>query len=166
MRKKTFIASLLVAIFLCPLYAEAKQPIYQYGPGEKLGNTWGGLPLQPYLDSLPKTSKKAVEDRTVVSMPKGGVRVFRLYRPSAPHYHTKSDAILYVLSGKGTYEVADGKTIEAEPGTMMYWRAGTPHALVKLTEGPQDILIFDVGVRSPSDIIYLDPKDEGKFSLD
>jgi len=151
---------------LSPQAASAKQSIYEYGPGEKLGNMWGNLPVQEYLDTLPKKSNKAIEDRTIVTMPRGGVRVFRLYKPSAPHYHAKSDAILYVLSGKGTYEVGDGKIIEAKPGTLMYWRAGTPHALIELQEGPQDILVFDVGVRNPSDIIFLDPKDEGKFSLD
>jgi mannose-6-phosphate isomerase-like protein (cupin superfamily) len=156
----------LLLSFQIPTKTYANQPIYKYGPGEKLGNNWGYLPIKEYLNTLPKTSKKAIEDRTIVNMMNGGARVFRLYKPSSPHYHSKSDAILYVLSGKGKYEVADGKTFEAGPGTMMYWKAGTPHALIELLEEPHDILVFDVGVRSPDDIIFLDPKDEGSFKLD
>lgn len=157
-------AIIIFTVLVVPHAAHA-QTIMNYGPGEKAGNQWGQLKLQEYIDSLPKNSKKGIEDRTIVGLPGGGARIFRLYKPSAPHYHVKSDAILYVVSGKGEYEVADGKTFTASPGTVMYWKAGTAHSLKKLIEAPHDILVFDVGVRDPDDIIFLDPKDEGSFEL-
>ena len=30
-------------------------------------------------------------------------RVFRVYRPTPPHYHATCDEYLYVLSGRGTF---------------------------------------------------------------
>jgi hypothetical protein len=79
------------------------KPLLRYGPGVKMGGMWGALPLAEYIATLPDKPKegKPFENRVIVTRPQGGVRLMRLYKPTKPHYHTKSDAIIYVLSGKG-----------------------------------------------------------------
>jgi len=144
--------------------ADGTEPLPRLGPGLKLGGLWGALPVAEYAASLPATSEKSFEQRTLVTRPQGGVRLMRLYKATPPHYHTKSDAVIYVLAGRGRYQVADlAQPLDAGPGTLLYWGAGTPHCCVQVLQGPHDLLIFDVGVRDVNDIIFLDPRNEGAF---
>ncbi len=87
-------------------------------------------------------------------------RVFRVYRPTPPHYHATCDEYLYVLSGRGTVWMggpADEKPFA--PGELLFFKRGTVHAMPTLAEEPVVFLSVDTPRRDPRDVVFVDPAD-------
>lgn len=127
------------------------------------GNQYGIVSIPGMVDTLPETSKNVIEDQTVLHRPGGGVRVFRLYGAVPQHYHMRSDAILYILKGRGMFKIEDEDPVEAGPGDMLFWAAGTQHGNPEVIEGPIDVLVFDLPTRDPSDTIWANPREAPSF---
>ena len=127
------------------------------------GNQYGVISIPGMTATLPATSENVIEDQTVLERPGGGVRVFRLYDAVPLHYHNDSDAILYVLTGRGRFQIADEEPIEAGAGDMLFWAAGTMHGTPEILEGPIDVLVVDLPTRDPTDTIWANPKDAPSF---
>ena len=53
--------------------------------------------------SLPETAKTLLVDHYLTNRDTASARVFRVYKPTPPHYHATCDEYLYVLSGRGTF---------------------------------------------------------------
>jgi mannose-6-phosphate isomerase-like protein (cupin superfamily) len=86
--------------------------------------------------------------------------VFRVYKPTPPHYHAGCDEYLYVFSGRGTFWMKHPATITTfKPGDLLYFRRGTVHALPDILEEPVVFLSFDIPRREPRDIIFVNPAD-------
>jgi mannose-6-phosphate isomerase-like protein (cupin superfamily) len=87
--------------------------------------------------------------------------VFRVYRPTPPHYHATCDEYLYVFSGRGTFWMEDpANEAEFKPGQLLFFARNTVHAMPKLFEHPVVFLSVDTPQRDPMDIIFVNP-DEG-----
>jgi mannose-6-phosphate isomerase-like protein (cupin superfamily) len=87
-------------------------------------------------------------------------RVFRVYKPTPPHYHVNSDEYLYVLSGRGTFWMQDPQSVaEFGPGELLFFERGTVHALPAILAEPVVFLSIDAPRRDPKDIIFIDPND-------
>lgn len=52
-------------------------------------------------------------DEYLTDRPEASARIFRVYRPTPPHYHATCDEYLHVFSGRGTFWMEDPAT-EAE----------------------------------------------------
>ena len=60
-------------------------------------------------------------------------RVFRVYKPTPPHYHATCDEYLYVFSGRGTFWMEDESTsAEFGPGELLFFKRGTVHSQPKI----------------------------------
>jgi len=110
--------------------------------------------------SFPQTAETLLLDQYLTNTPHASARVFRVYKPTPPHYHATCDEYLYVVSGRGTFWMGDEST-EAEfgPGQLLYFTKGTVHALPKMTEEPVVFLSVDTPRRDPSDVIFVNPED-------
>lgn len=110
--------------------------------------------------AFPDTAETLLLDRYLTDTPHASARVFRVYRPTPPHYHATCDEYLYVLSGRGTFWMGDAST-EAEfgPGQLLYFTKGTVHALPQMLEEPLVFLSVDTPRRDPKDVIFVDPAD-------
>ena len=87
-------------------------------------------------------------------------RVFRVYRPTPPHYHATCDEYLYVLSGRGTFWMEDASQEAAfGPGDLLFFERGTVHALPTITQEPVVFLSVDTPRRPPTDIVFVDAAD-------
>ncbi|ACS43964.1 Cupin 2 conserved barrel domain protein [Methylorubrum extorquens DSM 13060] len=78
-------------------------------------------------------------------------RVFRVYKPTPPHYHAACDEYLYVLSGRGTFWMGNADT-EARfgPGELLFFERGTVHAMPTITEEPVVFLSVGTPRREPT----------------
>jgi mannose-6-phosphate isomerase-like protein (cupin superfamily) len=110
--------------------------------------------------SFPETADTLLLDQYLTNSPQASARVFRVYRPTPPHYHATCDEYLYVLSGRGTFWMTDAST-EAEfgPGQLLYFTKGTVHALPKMLDEPVVFLSVDTPRRDPKDVIFVNPAD-------
>lgn len=108
--------------------------------------------------SFPEAADTMLVDRYLTDTPQASARVFRIYKPTPPHYHATCDEYLYVLSGRGTFWITDAGT-EAEfgPGELLHFTKGTVHALPKILEEPLVFLSVDTPRRDPKDVIFVDP---------
>src|ERR1700741_2412021 len=87
-------------------------------------------------------------------------RVFRVYKPTPPHYHATCDEYLYVFSGRGTFWMESPESqMEFRPGQLLFFRRGTVHAMPNLLEEPVIFLSVDTPRRDPKDVIFVDSKD-------
>ena len=110
--------------------------------------------------SLPETANTMLVDRYLTNREAASARVFRVYRPTPPHYHAGCDEYLYVLSGRGTFWMNDPSTqAEFRPGQLMFFQRGTVHAMPDFLEGPIIFLSVDTPRRHPKDIIFVNPED-------
>ncbi|KQO49585.1 cupin domain-containing protein [Methylobacterium sp. Leaf85] len=110
--------------------------------------------------ALPETAQTLLVDTYLTDREAASARVFRVYRPTPPHYHATCDEYLYVLSGRGTFWMGDaGKEAEFGPGELLFFERGTVHALPTLLEEPVVFLSVDTPRRAPSDIVIVDPAD-------
>ena len=109
---------------------------------------------------FPEEADSLLLDLYLVDRETASVRIFRVYRGTPPHYHLRCDEHLYVLSGKGTFWMEDPENgAEFMPGSFLFFRRGTVHALPQIIEGPVLFLSIDVPRRHPDDIIFVNPAD-------
>ncbi|TXM68806.1 cupin domain-containing protein [Methylobacterium sp. WL12] len=120
----------------------------------------GRFDLRAIAAALPETAQTLLVDTYLTDHEAASARVFRVYRPTPPHYHATCDEYLYVLSGRGTFWMRDAAT-EAEfgPGELLFFERGTVHALPTIIKEPVVFLSVDTPRRAPSDIVFVDPAD-------
>src|ERR1700751_5447572 len=110
--------------------------------------------------TLPETASTLLVDHYLTNREAASARVFRVYKPTPPHYHATCDEYLYVFSGRGTFWMEGPESeIEFRPGQLLFFRRGTVHAMPNLLEGPVIFLSVDTPRRDPQDVIFVDPKD-------
>lgn len=110
--------------------------------------------------TLPETATTMLVDRYLTNRPSASARVFRVYKPTPPHYHAQCDEYLYVFSGRGTFWMADPTTkAEFGPGQLLHFERGVVHALPDIIEEPLVFLSIDTPRRDPKDVIFVNPED-------
>lgn len=113
---------------------------------------YGHFDLAAVRAELPKESDRAMVERRLVDNGGTGVRVFRVYRPIAAHYHHYSDTVLKVLAGEADLVIDGGEPLHVQPGDVVFWRAEVVHAVTGVRKGPVDFLAIDTPVRRPDDV--------------
>ncbi|WP_045837095.1 cupin domain-containing protein [Hyphomicrobium sp. 99] len=110
--------------------------------------------------SFPPSATTLLVDRYLTNRDSASARVFRVYKPTPPHYHATCDEYLYVFSGRGTFWMRDASTIsEFGPGQLLFFEKGTVHALPDIIEEPVVFLSVDTPRRDPKDVIFVNPED-------
>jgi mannose-6-phosphate isomerase-like protein (cupin superfamily) len=110
--------------------------------------------------SLPETATTLLVDRYLTNREEASARVFRVYKPTPPHYHATCDEYLYVFSGRGTFWMEDeSTTAEFGPGELLFFKRGTVHAQPKILEEPVVFLAIDTPRRDPKDVVFVNPED-------
>ena len=123
-------------------------------------NATGRFNLAEIAASLPATATTLLVDHYLTHREAGSARVFRVYRPTPPHYHASCDEYLYVVSGRGTFWLGDpGTCAEFGPGELLFFQRGTVHALPQILEEPVVFLSIDAPRREPRDVIFVNPAD-------
>ncbi len=126
---------------------------------ERAGAT-GRFDIAAIAASLPATATTLLVDRYLTDREAGSARVFRVYKPTPPHYHAMCDEYLYVFSGRGTFWMGEEDSkAEFGPGELLVFRRGTVHALPDILEEPLVFLSIDTPRRDPKDVIFVDPAD-------
>ena len=121
---------------------------------------FGRFDLKAIASSFPPEAGTLLLDRYLTNEEAASARVFRVYRPTPPHYHATCDEYLYVLSGRGTFWMGDPADLrEFAPGQLLFFKRGIVHALPDLLEGPLVFLSVDTPRRDPKDIVFVDPAD-------
>jgi mannose-6-phosphate isomerase-like protein (cupin superfamily) len=116
--------------------------------------------LHEIAQAFPETADSLLLDTYLTDSEHASSRLFRVYRPTPPHYHAGSDEHLYVLSGRGTFWMGDPTNSgEFGPGDFLCFKRNVVHAQPTITEGPVVFLAIDTPRRNPTDIIFVDPKD-------
>jgi mannose-6-phosphate isomerase-like protein (cupin superfamily) len=122
--------------------------------------TMGSFNIADIAASLPETAATLLVDRYLTDRPSASARVFRVYRPTPPHYHAQCDEYLYVFSGRGTFWMGDAShTAAFGPGELLHFERGVVHALPDIFEEPLVFLSIDTPRRDPKDVIFVDPAD-------
>lgn len=120
----------------------------------------GRFNIGDIAESLPASATTLLIDRYLTDRPSASARVFRVYKPTPPHYHVNSDEYLYVISGRGTFWMQDPQSVaEFGPGELLFFERGIIHALPSILAEPLVFLSIDTPRRDPKDIIFVDPKD-------
>ena len=120
----------------------------------------GRFNIGDIAESLPASATTLLIDRYLTDRPSASARVFRVYKPTPPHYHVNSDEYLYVISGRGTFWMQDPQSVaEFGPGELLFFERRIVHALPSILEEPLVFLSIDTPRRDPKDIIFVDPKD-------
>jgi mannose-6-phosphate isomerase-like protein (cupin superfamily) len=110
--------------------------------------------------TLPETATTLLVDHYLTNREAASARVFRVYKPTPPHYHATCDEYLYVFSGRGTFWMEDESTsAEFGPGELLFFKRGTVHAQPKILEDPVVFLSIDTPRRDPKDIVFVNPED-------
>lgn len=88
-----------------------------------------------------------------------GVNLTRLAPGAASalrHAHVRQDELVYVLEGHPTLHTDDGP-IRLAPGMCSGVRAGSGHATAIVNETAEDVLLLEMGDRTPGDeVVYPD----------
>ena len=122
--------------------------------------TMGSFNIADIAASLPDAATTLLVDRYLTDGPSASARVFRVYRPTPPHYHAQCDEYLYVFSGRGTFWMGDASRKAAfGPGELLHFERGVIHALPDILEEPLVFLSIDTPRRDPKDVIFVDPAD-------
>ena len=109
---------------------------------------------------FPATADTLLLDQYLTDEAAASARIFRVYRPTPPHFHAGSDEYLYVLSGRGTFWLENAANQrEFAPGDLLFFKRRTIHAIPNLREEPVAFLALDTPRRDPSDIIFVNPED-------
>ena len=120
--------------------------------------TSGRFDIAQVAATFPSSAETLLVDQYLTNRPEASARVFRVYRPTPPHYHATCDEYLYVFSGRGTFWMGDPATkAEFRPGQLLFFQKGTIHAMPDLLEEPIVFLSVDTPRRDPKDIIFVDP---------
>ena len=110
--------------------------------------------------TLPATATTLLVDRYLSDRASASARIFRVYRPTPPHFHRESDEHLYVLSGRCTFWMGHARDIrEIGPGQLVVFPRGTVHAMPIILEHPFVVLALDAPRRVPTDIVFVDAAD-------
>jgi mannose-6-phosphate isomerase-like protein (cupin superfamily) len=110
--------------------------------------------------ALPETAQTLLVDTYLTDREAASARVFRVYRPTPPHYHEGCDEYLYVLSGRGTFWMEDPSAkAEFGPGQLLFFERRTVHAIPEILEEPLVFLSIDTPRREPTDIVFVNPED-------
>ena len=116
--------------------------------------------IKAIADAFPEAASTLLVDEYLTNREQASARVFRVYRPTPPHYHATCDEYLYVFSGRGTFWAGNVSTkAEFKPGELLFFERGTIHAMPELFEHPVVFLSVDTPRREPTDIIFVDPSD-------
>ncbi|MFL1895256.1 cupin domain-containing protein [Aquimarina sp. 2-A2] len=150
-------------IYLFTVIAIGFNAYAQEGKKPLMGNSYGIINIDEYVNLLPETTPGSIKDIRLIDREHAGVRIFRLYDEVPMHYHAKSDAYLYILNGKAEFFIEDKGPTVAGKGDLLFWGKGTAHGNGKIIEGPLDVLVFDALARDPSDVIWVDPSTQKKF---
>lgn len=127
--------------------------------GEQTKST-GRFDVEAIAASLPRTASTLLVDTYLTDREAASARVFRVYRPTPPHYHASCDEYLYVVSGRGTFWMGDaGMEAEFGPGELLFFEKGTVHALPQILAEPLVFLSVDTPRREPTDVIFVNPED-------
>ncbi len=122
--------------------------------------TSGRFDIAEVAATFPASAETLLVDQYLTNRPQASARVFRVYRPTPPHYHATCDEYLYVFSGRGTFWMGDPATkAEFRPGQLLFFQKGTIHAMPDLLEEPIVFLSVDTPRRDPKDIIFVNPED-------
>lgn len=107
--------------------------------------------------ALPETAATLLVDHYLTDREAASARVLRVYEPTPAHYHAGCDEYLFILSGRGTFWMADPSS-EAEfgPGHLLFFERGTVHALSSILADPVVMLALDTPRRAPDDLIFID----------
>jgi mannose-6-phosphate isomerase-like protein (cupin superfamily) len=127
---------------------------------DRHAQTTGRFDVRAIAKSLPDAATTMLVDRYLTDTEAASARVFRVYKPTPPHYHEKCDEYLYVLSGRGTFWMEDAANLaEFGPGELLFFLRRTVHALPDILEEPLVFLSIDTPRREPTDIIFVNPAD-------
>ncbi len=92
--------------------------------GDEVQGATGIFDIEAIAKSLPDTATTLLVDKYLTDREQASARVFRVYRPTPPHYHVTCDEYLYVVSGRGTFWMKDPATkAEFRPRTIAVFRA-------------------------------------------
>ena len=110
--------------------------------------------------TFPDCAETMRMERYLVDRETSTVRVTRTYQPTPAHLHQRCDEHLLVLSGRGTFWTDDpAQVAEFGPGTFLFFRRGTVHALPELREVPVVFLAIDTPRREPEDVVFVNAED-------
>ncbi|MFT3729882.1 MAG: cupin domain-containing protein [Hyphomicrobium sp.] len=128
--------------------------------GKSEAITTGRFDIGQVAASFPSSATTLLVDRYLTNREAASARVFRVYKPTPPHYHATCDEYLYVFSGRGTFWMKDASTIsEFGPGQLLFFEKGTIYALPDILEEPVVFLSVDTPRRDPKDVIFVNPQD-------
>src|SRR5258707_3814633 len=96
----------------------------------------GRFDIAKIAAALPETATTLLVDHYLTNREAASARVFRVYKPTPPHYHATCDEYLYVFSGRGTFWMEDEcTTSDFVPGELLFFIRGTLHAQPKILVG-------------------------------
>src|SRR5271156_4045039 len=97
----------------------------------------GRFDIAQVAATFPASAETLLVDQYLTNRPEASARVFRVYRPTPPHYHATCDEYLYVFSGRGTFWMVDESTCaEFGPGELLFFKRGTVHAMPGILKEP------------------------------
>ena len=115
--------------------------------------------------TLPETSDTMLRDLRLVDREAASCRIFRTYRPVAPHFHVSCDEYLYVLQGRAMFQIGGEEAREIGPGMLIHFPKRTVHGMPALIEEPFVVLAIDTPRRPPDDVTFVDPMDGNAASF-
>ncbi len=120
----------------------------------------GRFDIRTLASELPDHADTMLADIYLRDCESSSARVFRVYRSVPAHYHRTCDEYLYVVTGRGTFWMADPSTIaECAPGQLICFARGTVHAIPDILDAPLVFMSIDAPRRAPTDIVFVDPAD-------
>jgi mannose-6-phosphate isomerase-like protein (cupin superfamily) len=120
----------------------------------------GSFNIADIAASLPETATTLLVDQYLTNRDVASARVFRVYKPTPPHYHATCDEYLYVFSGRGIFWMKNPESqFEFHPGHLLFFERGTVHAIPAILEAPLIFLSIDTPRRDPKDVIFVKPED-------
>lgn len=109
---------------------------------------------------FPDTAETMLIDRYLTDTAQASTRLFRVYRPTPPHFHVHCDERLFVLQGRGSFWAGSMEhEINFGPGTLLVFERGIVHAMPTMQDGPVVFLAIDTPRRDPADVHFVDRAD-------
>ncbi|GJE26676.1 cupin domain-containing protein [Methylobacterium organophilum] len=124
------------------------------GPGETAGHAV--FDVAEAVAGLPEAATTMVADHRFTDDEAASARVFRVYKPTPPHYHTTCDEYLYALSGRCLMKFGDEAPVEVGPGRLVFFKRGVVHSVPEILEEPMVFLSVDTPRRGPRDIQFVE----------
>lgn len=108
---------------------------------------------------FPETSYSILIDAYLKDENSASIRIFRLYKDLAPHYHTQCDELLYLLQGKASFTIGDNPERNLNPGELVIFNRNVIHSVRPLGDVPALFLTADTPRRDPKDVHFVNPDD-------